>query len=52
MWAIGIVVVLLVLWGALHILISPINPEQAAPEGHIDSTCWACHMVLPSADLR
>ncbi len=51
MWGAGIVIALLLLWAVLHIVISPVNPEQEPPSGHFDSACWACHFVMSSANL-
>jgi hypothetical protein len=51
-WIAGVVVVLLVLWGAMHVFLSPVNPEQEPPEGHFSSACWGCHLVLSSAEIR
>lgn len=44
-------VTVLVAWGALHVLISPVNPAQAAPRDHYDAACWACHLIVESAPL-
>jgi hypothetical protein len=51
-WLAVAVVVIAVMWGALHVLISPVNPEQKPPEDHIQTQCWACHLVLESAEIR
>jgi hypothetical protein len=50
-WVAGIVAVLLLLWAAVHIVISPVNPEQEPPSGHFDSSCWACHFVMGSVEV-
>lgn len=43
--------VLLLLWIAMHFLLTTINPAQPSPTGHFQSACWACHMTLESADI-
>ena len=42
----------LALWLLLHVLISPVNPAQEAPSSHPASSCWACHFVSESAEIR
>lgn len=36
----------------MHVFISPINPKQEAPDVHIESTCWACHTVSESIEIK
>jgi hypothetical protein len=43
--------VLVVLWGAFHVMIPWVHPEQVAPEGHPAAACWACHIVSGSAEI-
>lgn len=31
-----------------HLFISPINPQQEAPERHVTVSCWWCHTVSDS----
>ena len=52
MWIALAAIVVAVTWGALHIFISPVNPEQEPPETHIQTQCWACHLVLESVEIR
>ncbi len=49
--AAALLVAALLAWAVLHVFISPVNPAQAAPEGHYNAACWSCHMVLDSAPL-
>jgi len=35
----------------MHFVLTTINPAQESPAGHFQSTCWACHMTLESAEL-
>jgi hypothetical protein len=51
-WIVGALLVLLLAWGALHVLITPVNPKQEAPEDHVQSACWACHFVTESAKVQ
>jgi hypothetical protein len=39
------------LWAVAHIVIVPVNPEQEPPDGHFESSCWACHFVTSSAEV-
>lgn len=41
----------LVLWGALHVFILPVHPEQETPSGHFAGSCWACHFVSEGAKI-
>ncbi len=50
-WIVGALLVALVAWGALHVFISPVNPEQKAPEKHFQSSCWTCHFISSSAKV-
>jgi hypothetical protein len=50
-WIAGVLGVLLFLWVAMHFMLTTINPDQVAPSGHPQSSCWACHMVLESAAI-
>ncbi len=43
--------VLMLLWVAMHFMLTTINPEQESPAGHFQSACWACHMTLESAEI-
>lgn len=43
--------VMLLIWGALHLFITRINPAQETPEGHFGESCWACHWVSESARI-
>jgi hypothetical protein len=47
---VGAAVLGLILWGALHVMIVPVHPDQAAPSGHYGGPCVACHIV--SSDAR
>ena len=49
--AVGVLVALLVLWGVVHMVISPVHPTQTSPENHFSSGCGWCHIVSQSADL-
>ncbi|MDF1542390.1 MAG: hypothetical protein RQ731_03650 [Anaerosomatales bacterium] len=50
---VGVIVALALLgWGALHVFISPVHPDQPSPPGHPASACWTCHFVSASADIR
>lgn len=51
-WIGGIVAALVVGWAVLHVVISPVNPEQEAPEQHVSAPCWTCHIVSASAELQ
>jgi hypothetical protein len=46
-----VLVVILLIWGSLHLFIRPINPQQKTPEGHFSGSCWACHFVRDSAKV-
>ncbi len=48
---VGFIVLLLVLWGAFHVMIPWVNPDQEAPEDHATAACWTCHIVTSSAEL-
>jgi CBS domain containing-hemolysin-like protein len=50
-WIVGALLVAMVIWGALHVFISPVNPKQAAPDRHVQTSCWACHFVSNSAKV-
>ena len=47
----GAVVLLLVLWGVVHMAITPVHPAQPSPENHFASGCAWCHIVSQSAAL-
>ncbi len=47
----ALVVILLVVWAALHVMITPVNPEQSPSGSHVQSACWACHLVVSSAGI-
>ena len=51
-WVAGIAVTVLFGWGAMHLFLPTINPEQPAPADHPGDPCWACHLVLESAEIR
>jgi len=52
-WTAGIVVALAVAWVVVHVVISPVNPLQKAPEDHYDTApCWACHLVMDSVLMQ
>lgn len=51
LWAMLAIVLVLVLWGTLHAGIPPVNPAQAAPEGHWRGACANCHIVTDKAPL-
>ncbi len=50
-WIGGALLAILLAWGALHVLISPVNPAQEAPEKHFGGQCWACHFMSESAKI-
>ncbi len=50
-WSVAVVVGVLVAWALMHALISPVNPRQEPPEKHVAGPCWACHLVLESAEI-
>jgi hypothetical protein len=52
LWAAGIVVLLLLGWGLVHAFISPVNPSQEPPDGHVTWPCWTCHIVSESVEVR
>jgi hypothetical protein len=41
----------LVIWGAMHVFITQVNPEQPTPSGHFSGACWACHFVSSGAKI-
>ena len=45
----GVVAILLLVWGAAHVVVPPVDPRQAAPAGHYTAPCWTCHIVSESA---
>ena len=47
----GVLAGALLLWGVLHVMISPVNPAQEAPDGHVDAPCALCHIVSEGVDL-
>jgi hypothetical protein len=50
--AVGLLLVTaVVLWGALHVFVTQVNPEQPSPSGHFSGSCWACHIVSDSAKI-
>ena len=51
-WVGVAVLVIALAWGAVHVLISPVNPEQAAPSAHYGEPCWVCHFVTASVPVR
>ena len=52
-WAGGLAAALVVAWGVMHVVISPVNPKQEPPEEHyFEAPCWTCHLVLGSAELK
>lgn len=44
LWILGAAVAVLLAWGALHVVISPIESGEEPPEGHFSAECWACHI--------
>ena len=46
-----VLVTALVVWGALHVFITQVNPEQESPSGHFSSACWTCHFVSSNAKI-
>jgi hypothetical protein len=46
----GAAVALVVLWGVVHIMITPINPAQESPDDHFEASCSLCHIVTESAE--
>ena len=46
--AVGAIALVLVV---VHVLISPVNPDQKVPKQHPSAACWACHIVSSSAEL-
>lgn len=48
---VGAAVIGLVLWGALHVMIAPVHPDQLAPLGHYGGSCGVCHIVSDSARI-
>lgn len=42
---------ILLLWAAVHVMISQVNPAQEAPKGHFGGPCWACHIVSTRAAI-
>lgn len=51
-WALAIVAAVVIGWGLLHVLISPVNPSQQRPSGHFASPCWACHFTSQSVEMQ
>lgn len=51
-WVLGIVAAVTLAWVAIHAVLSPVNPQQQAPEKHYDAPCWACHFVTESVEVR
>lgn len=52
LWVGSAVALALLAWGALHVFISPVHPDQESPEEHPGSYCWACHFVTEAAEIR
>jgi hypothetical protein len=50
-WAGTTVVLAVVLLGAMHVVIKPVQPEQKAPTRHVPGPCVMCHIVTDSAKL-
>ena len=50
-WSVAVIVGVVLAWALMHVVISPVNPLQEAPEKHVAGPCWACHLVLESAQL-
>ena len=51
-WVAVVVGLVLGVWLLLHVFISPVNPAQQPPDGHYAGSCWACHFVSESAQVR
>lgn len=53
-WAAGLVVALVIAWAVVHVVITPVNPSQEAPEDHYveSAPCWACHFVTDSVPVQ
>lgn len=49
-FAMIVLALLLLFWGALHVMIVQVNPKQEAPDNHFGEPCWACHIVNSAAD--
>lgn len=47
----GAAMVGLTLWGALHVMIPPVHPDQVGPPGHYGQPCGACHIVSGGARI-
>jgi hypothetical protein len=52
---VGLAVLLLAIalvaaWGMMRTSITPIRPDQAAPKGHVQSQCAACHALSADAE--
>ena len=51
-WALAIFAALVIGWGLLHVLISPVNPSQQPPSGHFAGSCWLCHFTSQSVKMQ
>lgn len=50
--AVGVpLVLMLVIWGVIHVMLPPVHPDQLPAEQHAQSACWSCHFVLDSAEI-
>lgn len=52
LWVAGVAALLAISWGLLHVFISPVNPMQETPSGHVTWPCWTCHFVSESVEIR
>ena len=50
-WAGGIAAVALLVVVAVHVMITPVSPDQQTPAGHFGSPCAACHIVSGGTDV-
>jgi hypothetical protein len=51
-WVAVVAGLVLGVWLLLHVFISPVNPKQQPPESHYAGSCWACHIVSNTAEIR
>lgn len=50
-WLAAVAVVALLVVLAVHVMISPITPDQPAPTGHFGEPCWSCHFIAEGVDV-
>ena len=47
-----VIALIAVTWAVAHVFISPVNPREERPPGHVAAPCWVCHVVTDAAPIK